>query len=107
VHARPLRRPPAALLSAALGSLVCLAAIVSGNTDVLCLLPPLLLGCVLFARRYPGERLLARFARRSAGARRPIGPSLAPVGRVASEMPRGGLLMGRSLAVRPPPLALA
>jgi hypothetical protein len=107
VYARPLRRPPAALLPAALGLLVFIAAIVAGSTDVLCMVPPLLLGFVLFTRRYPGERLLARLARRPMRTRRPIGPSLAPVGRVASEMPRGGLLMGRSLAVRPPPLALA
>jgi hypothetical protein len=93
-------------LPAALALLVCLAAIASGSTDLLCLVPALLLGCMLFARRYPGERLLARLARPPAGKRRRIGLSRAAVGRVASPMPRGGLLMGRSLAVRPPPLAL-
>jgi hypothetical protein len=95
------------LLPAVLGLLVCLAAIASGSADVLCLAPALLFGCVLLARRYPGDRLLARLARRTPCRRRAIDCSPARRPRFVAQVPRGGLLMARGLAVRPPPLALA
>jgi hypothetical protein len=71
---------------------------------ILCLLPALALALTLLARRYPGERALialrgvqprARRARRSFSASRPHSVILAAV--------QGGLLLARSLAVRPPP----
>jgi len=72
-------------------------------SGVLFLLPALVLAVSLLARRYPGERALL-------GLRRPRRPRWArprswtsarrrPV--LASV--RGGLLIGRFLAVRPPP----
>jgi hypothetical protein len=70
---------------------------------ILCLLPALALALTLLVRRYPGERALialrgeprARRTRRSfsAGGYRSV--VLAAV--------HGGLLIARSLAVRPPP----
>lgn len=71
---------------------------------VLCLAPALLLGVVLVTRRYPGERLLARWAghvpRPPRAAVRGGLPARRPG---AGSVPRGGLLMGFALAVRPPP----
>jgi hypothetical protein len=74
---------------------------------ILCLLPALVLPAVLLARRYPGERLLIALApkrrrrwprpRSSAGPRR----------RVLLTAVHGGLLIARSLAVRPPPVIAA
>jgi hypothetical protein len=77
-----------------------------GGGGLLCLLPAMLLVCVLFARRYPGERLLLRWtdARRGVG-RRATSARPAPRRQLA-RVPRGGLLMGFALAVRPPPTAL-
>jgi hypothetical protein len=73
---------------------------------LLCLAPALALMATLLVRRYPGERLLLRLAPRRRNRRlRPVAlrPSLS---RRPTLMPRGGLLMGRSLAVRPPPVEL-
>ncbi|MGH2855301.1 MAG: hypothetical protein ACRDLF_14040 [Solirubrobacteraceae bacterium] len=72
---------------------------------ILYLLPALVLATALIARRYPGERILARLS----PGRRPHWPRprpTAPVSRrVGALIARGGCLLGRSLAVRPPPLA--
>jgi hypothetical protein len=83
--------------------LVC-CAVIWGGSELLCLLPVALLACLLLTRRYPGERALIalrskqaqrRWARpRSSRAVRPRVPIVAV---------HGGLLIGRSLAVRPPP----
>jgi hypothetical protein len=77
-----------------------------GGADLLVLAPALVLMGTLLARRYPGERLLlavaARRRRRPARARM-ARPSLSKRARC---VPRGGLLMGFALAVRPPPLSL-
>jgi len=74
---------------------------------LLCLAPALLLICILFGRRYPGERLLARLAARGHEARsRPTDAHRAPR-MSAVPMPRGGLLMGFAMAVRPPPASPA
>jgi len=88
----------AGLLSSVIGGL--------GGDGLLCLAPALVLVATLLMRRYPGERLLLRFA--PSRRNRQLGPlALRPSpGRPAALMPRGGLLMGRSLAVRPPPAAL-
>jgi len=73
---------------------------------ILCLLPALALAMPLLARRYPGERVLLVLR----GERRPHWPrprSSAPgARRVRVTAVRGGLLIGRALAVRPPPLLL-
>ncbi|HWF33614.1 MAG TPA: hypothetical protein VG188_13770 [Solirubrobacteraceae bacterium] len=101
------RRLTAAALIASVLALACCALEGWGGDALLCLLPALLLALVLIARRYPGERLLvatravrrARLPRaRSQGRRR-----AKPVATIA----RGGLLLGCSLAVRPPPLHAA
>jgi hypothetical protein len=70
---------------------------------VLFLLPAVLLAIPLLARRYPGERVLLALRR----AERPHWErprSSAPSRRRVVLIPvRGGRLIGRSLAVRPPP----
>jgi hypothetical protein len=68
------------------------------------MVPAVALLAVLSARRYPGERLLVRLADRRPSRR----PAAAAEARRATrgpavQVPRGGLLMGFALAVRPPP----
>jgi hypothetical protein len=74
------------------------------DPSALCLLPVLALAVPLSMRRYPGERMIAALSaagRRRRWARpRPI----APRARAATVVARGGLLLARSLAVRPPPV---
>jgi hypothetical protein len=74
---------------------------------LLCLAPALALGLLLLAKRYPGERALLAMRR---GDRRRL-PRAARVltfgARETVRVVRGGLLIGSSLAVRPPPLARA
>ncbi|HST55653.1 MAG TPA: hypothetical protein VLJ42_07135 [Solirubrobacteraceae bacterium] len=100
---RATRWWPFAVALAITAGLMCCAAGGIDVSDLLCLLPALVLGGVLLARRYPGERLLLRIARN----RRPQS-GRAQAFRSASthrltHMPRGGLLMAFALAVRPPP----
>jgi hypothetical protein len=72
------------------------------QTGLLLLTPALALAVALLLGRYPGEELLARPRRRTRLRRRPR-----PI-RVRHLEPRrrvgGGLLLGRSLAGRAPPL---
>ncbi|HEY4427793.1 MAG TPA: hypothetical protein VGN08_06285 [Solirubrobacteraceae bacterium] len=71
----------------------------------LCALPALVLPLLFVLRRYPGERVLRVLsaARRRRWERpRASVPGAARLGKV---LPRGGLLLARSLAVRPPPAA--
>lgn len=70
---------------------------------LLCLVPAMALAGALLARRYPGERLLVRLAGRGRRTRRRRPPLVPTPIRIAALTPRGGLLLGRSLAVRPPP----
>jgi hypothetical protein len=92
----------AVALVVAVGLALCVSSGIGGDA-LLGLAPALLLMATLFTRRYPGEQLLlggavrepARAAR-AAGIPRATGPRIA-------RLPRGGLLMGFSLAVRPPP----
>jgi hypothetical protein len=74
-----------------------------GGEGVLVMAPVLLLLGMLFARRYPGAALLTRLATRA--RRRRLRPcrARASAPRMAARAPRGGLLMGFALAVRPPP----
>lgn len=103
LRARIIRRCPTVAVSAILVVLVCCVAEGWGGSDLLGLIPALLLACLVLARRYPGERVLVALSqerrecwsrpRSSANARRSL--VLVAV--------HGGLLIGRSLAVRPPP----
>jgi hypothetical protein len=78
-----------------------LPAVLSG---LLYLLPALTLALVLLARRYPGERSLLALRHRRPPARWPRPSSTVSAGRPAPlAAVRGGLLIARSLAVRPPP----
>lgn len=74
---------------------------------LLCLLPVAAVALPLLARRYPGERLL--LATRHDRRRRLPRPRVATVsqGRELVVAVHGRELIARSLAVRPPPLALA
>jgi hypothetical protein len=76
-------------------------------TGLLYLAPLLVLAAALLAGRYPGEVLLARMATRrrrsprvtaarAGGGAPPRGPARIPA--------RGGLLLGRALAGRAPPV---
>jgi hypothetical protein len=79
-----------------------------GGDGLLSLAPALALAATLFVHRYPGERLLLRLARRPSNARRPCAATSACKFRLGMALvPRGGQLMGRSLAVRPPPASFA
>jgi hypothetical protein len=77
--------------------------LVAVDPTALCLLPALALAAPLLMRRYPGERMIAALSR--SGRRRWAHPrSSAPRARRAVVVVvRGGLLLARSLAVRPPP----
>lgn len=72
---------------------------------LLYLLPALAVAILLLARRYVGERRLLAFLARRKPEPRPRACSMwrsAPRARV----PRGGLLIACSMAVRPPPSLL-
>jgi hypothetical protein len=89
-----------ALAAATLGILA-LAAI---DANALCLLPALALAAPLLMRRYPGERALAMRLTAAARPRRQRSCASAPrTGLLLTVTPRGGSLIARSLAVRPPP----
>jgi hypothetical protein len=73
-------------------------------SGLLFLLPAFALALALLARRYPGERRLSALRRRRAPARWPRPRSSVSIAaRVPLFAVRGGLLIARSLAVRPPP----
>ncbi len=74
-------------------------------TGLLYLLPALTLALALLARRYPGARALLALRARRPQIRwpRPHSSSAPLTPRLALTTARGGLLIARSLAVRPPP----
>jgi len=74
--------------------------------SLLCIAPALALAVVLFARRYPGERLLLAAGTRRRTRRLRPARVLVPLRPTLARVPRGGLLIASELAVRPPPLAL-
>jgi hypothetical protein len=84
---------------AVLASLGVLGAFSSG---ALTLLPGLVLAAVLFGGRYPGERLIERWARARPPVRWAITRARAPV-RPYCVLPHGGRLIATSLAGRAPP----
>ena len=90
----------AAVLFGAAGAALALTAL---DPNALCLLPALALAAPLILRRYPGARTLVAF---SSGPRRSWQRARSSTARAARAVvltPRGGLLLARSLAVRPPP----
>jgi hypothetical protein len=100
------RRLSTTALTVSALALTCCALEGWGGDGLLCMLPVLLLGLVLLTRRYPGERLLiaARTARRTRWPRAQSQPRVR-ARPAAATIARGGQLLGRSLAVRPPPRA--
>jgi hypothetical protein len=95
------------VIAAAAALILAAAALVVTDSSALGAGPALVLLAVLALRCYPGERvlavLMARRGRQRARAR--TSSRLPPSADIAP--PRGGLLLARSLAVRPPPAALA
>lgn len=69
---------------------------------VLFLAPALLLALPLLRGRYPGAERLAKLIHRRTALRAPR--ALPSTRRPATVRPRGGELIARSLAVRPPPI---
>jgi hypothetical protein len=88
-----------------LASILALAASWIDPTAV-CALPALVLALVMALRPYPGERVLERLRRAPSVRRRHPSASSPAVARCELVPPRGGLLLARALAVRPPPGAL-
>jgi nucleotidyltransferase/DNA polymerase involved in DNA repair len=84
-----------ALVAAALALLVCGVAVAA--------VPTVLLAACLVARRYVGERAVTALRSRQVPRRRPTA-AMAPRRAEPVVAARGGLLMARSLAKRPPPL---
>jgi hypothetical protein len=90
-------------LVAVSGLALSIAAFVGVDPNALCLLPALALAVPLLMRRYPGERILTGTPA-ARGTRTPRPRASAPrLDRVFTVIARGGELIGRSLAVRPPP----
>jgi hypothetical protein len=78
--------------------------LVSGvDPGVLCVLPALGMAFALLTGRYPGERMLTTLRERSHVKARRLRERVRARPRVIITIPRSGLLMGYSLAVRPPP----
>lgn len=67
------------------------------------LAPALLLLALLLVGRYPGERVLVRYAARRAPALRRA-PGRLPRRRPRRSWVPAGALLGRHMAVRPPPV---
>ncbi|HEX3432692.1 MAG TPA: hypothetical protein VHT25_01380 [Solirubrobacteraceae bacterium] len=78
------------------------------SRGLLFVLPALLLVGLLLARRYPGERLLTALRERHSQITRwPRARSARSArARALTAVVHGGLLIARSLAVRPPPRLL-
>ncbi len=80
---------------------------IAGLTGLLHFAPALVLGAALLARRYPGERLIVRLAGSPIRAHKRVRTrAVKPREHASALVPRGGLLLARSLAVRPPPVAI-
>jgi len=97
---------PRALALAGLVALTAgaLAAIVLGDVAMASFLPALILPAVLLTlKRYPGEGVLVVLARARRASRPRPRSSAQPPARETHLLPRGGMLIARSLAVRPPP----
>jgi hypothetical protein len=86
----------------AIGTLAALGLLGALQPGALMFLPALLLAAALFAGHYPGERLIARWARARPRARQAVVPVIAPA-RPSLHLLRGGRLIAVSLAGRAPP----
>lgn len=76
-------------------------------SGLLHLAPALILVAALLARRYPGEHLIVRLTGGLSRTRRRVrARAVKARAHVVAFVPRGGLLLARSLAVRPPPAAV-
>jgi hypothetical protein len=107
VSPRSLSRLRLAVAVAVTSGLLLCAMTGLGGPGLLFLAPAFVLALTLWARRYPGERLLLAFAAGARGRKlRPAVRGRMPRTRTRA-VPRGGLLMGFALAVRPPPCAHA
>jgi hypothetical protein len=104
VPMRARRRAPAIAAIAALT--ITALALVKLDPSALCALPALMLSVLVALRRYPGERILAVLSEVRDQRRQRTRSSVALEGRSEVPVPRGGLLLACSLAVRPPPSAL-
>jgi hypothetical protein len=97
------RRAPASFAVLAALTLIALA-LVRLDPAALCALPALVLPALLALRRYPGERILAvRLHEAGRERRQRSSPSVSSSSSPQVVVPRGGLLLAWSLAVRPPP----
>jgi hypothetical protein len=86
----------------AIGTLAALGLLGALQPGALMFLPALLLAAALFAGRYPGERLIARWAHARPRARHAVAGVTAPA-RPSLHLLRGGRLIAVSLAGRAPP----
>jgi len=80
-----------------------IAALASVDANALCLLPALAIAVPFLLCRYPGERVLARLSVARRPRRQRPRAIARRTGRLLTVAPHGGLLIARSLAVRPPP----
>ncbi len=81
------------------------AVLIATDQAALCLLPALALAAPLLMRRYPGERTIVLLSGARRRPRRTHPRCIRPRVRLVAVVigPRGGLLLARCLAVRPPP----
>lgn len=74
------------------------------DPGLMCIVPAIALPFLLLGLdRYPGEETLLRLSARPGGRRRRLAERAGKPRGTALAVPRGGLLIARSLAVRPPP----
>jgi hypothetical protein len=100
-----IRRDVLALLGLSAVTIAVLA-LAWSDPMALCALPALVLPALFALRRYPGERILAVLSEvRRQRRQRPASSARLAAARAEVGLPRGGLLLARSLAVRPPPSA--
>jgi hypothetical protein len=104
----PGRRTVAVPCLAAAVAAAAVLATAGSVTGLVSIVPVFLLLAPLLLRRYPGERQIARLRAARSRARRPGRPmdDAAPA-TVWTARLTGGTVLGRRLAVRPPPAALA
>jgi hypothetical protein len=96
-------RGGAAVIAATVALAIAALALVKLDPSVLYVLPALVLLVLLTLRRYPGERILAVLSGARPERPRRARSSLPLRARSQVAVPRGGLLLACSLAVRPPP----
>jgi hypothetical protein len=99
-----MSRRTSLLVAVLAGAIVlALAATDASGSGLLCLLPVIVLAAPLIARRYPGEQVLLALGAARHEPRSQSSQSVPSGLRHLARVPRGGLLIASSLAVRPPP----